>query len=102
MPLGHSTWLFQNPPTILTTGTVAGPFEAQGKIAAAIDKFHDDLWLQPNSFEQAQQRMMEEATDIAVKQAQLQNQQLGFFISGDLLNHITPTPFAATPVRIPD
>lgn len=43
MLLGHSTWLFQNKPTIISTGIVGGPFEAQGKIADDFDVLHEDV-----------------------------------------------------------
>lgn len=101
MLLGHSSWVFQNQPTILSTGVVGGPFEAQGKIANDFDILHEDLWLKQNSFEKAQQIMMEEASQIAVKKANIQKEQVDYFISGDLINQITPSTFAAQSVDAP-
>lgn len=101
MLLGKSTWQFPNPPVILTSGTVGGPFEADGKLRAHFDRFHEDLWLEQKSFEQAQQIMMEEACDIALKKHGIEKEQINFLISGDLINQITPTTYAAGTIGTP-
>ena len=72
MLMGRSSWQFNNQPVILSTGVVGGPFEAQGKIAKDFDILHEDLWLKQTSFEKAQQMMMEEASQVAVKKANIQ------------------------------
>ncbi len=101
MLMGHSSWQFNNQPVILSTGIVGGPFEAQGKIAHDFDILHEDMWLKQDSFEKAQQIMMEEASQIAVKKANIQKEQVDYFISGDLINQITPSTFAAKSVDVP-
>lgn len=98
---GQGTWLFDNKPSIISTGTVGGPFESKGNIPEAFDFFHEDLWMKQKSFEQAQQILMEESCDIALKKAQMTKEQVNFLISGDLINQITPTTFAAKTVGIP-
>lgn len=98
---GHSTWEFATKPTIISTGVVGGPFEANGKIAADFDVLHADLWLEQKSFEQAQQMMLEEAAQIALDKAELNQGAVQFFIGGDLINQITPTTFAAKTIGIP-
>lgn len=95
MLVGQQTWIFNNQPVILSTGTVGGPFEAQGNLRDAFDILHDDIWLKQTSFEKAQQILMEEACEIALKKVNLTKEQVHFFISGDLINQITPTTFAA-------
>ncbi|WP_010649637.1 stage V sporulation protein AD [Oceanobacillus massiliensis] len=101
MLAGHQTWIFNNKPVILTTGTVGGPFEANGNIPEAFDTLHDDMWLKQDSFEKAQQIMMEEACQIAIKKSSIEKEQVEFFISGDLINQITPSSFAATTMGLP-
>ncbi|MFD1849227.1 stage V sporulation protein AD [Oceanobacillus bengalensis] len=98
---GHQTWIFQNKPVIISTGTVGGPFEANGAIPKAFDILHDDMWLNKDSFEKAQQTMMEEACQIAIKKSTIEKEQVKFFISGDLINQITPTTLAARSMSIP-
>lgn len=95
MLVGHRTWVFENNPIIISTGTVGGPFEAKGNIPNDFDLLHDDMWLKQSSFEKAQQTMMEEACQIAVKNSEIEKEQVQFFISGDLINQITPTSFTA-------
>ena len=101
MLMGHNSWVFQTQPTILSTGVVGGPFEAQGKIAHDFDILHEDLWLKQDSYEKAQQLLMEEASQIAVKKAKIQKEQVNYLISGDLINQITPSTFAAKTVDVP-
>jgi len=101
MLTGHRTWIFENNPVIISTGTVGGPFEANGNIPHAFNILHDDMWLEQASFEKAQQMMMEEACQYALKNSSIQKEQVSFFISGDLINQITPTSFAAKTIGSP-
>lgn len=101
MLAGHRTWIFENNPVIISTGTVGGPFEANGKIPHAFNILHDDMWLEEDSFEKAQQKMMEEACQYAIKNSPIEKEQVSFFISGDLINQITPTSFAANTIGSP-
>lgn len=101
MLTGHRTWQFTNPPVILSTGTVGGPFEAEGPLRKDFDILHDDNWLREASFEKAQQKLMEEACQIAIKKSNIEKEQVNFFISGDLINQITPSNLAAKTMEIP-
>lgn len=101
MLTGHRTWLFENEPIIISTGTVGGPFEANGRIPKDFDLLHDDMWLKQESFEKAQRTMMEEACQLSIKNSPIEKEQVEFFISGDLINQITPTSFAAKTIGIP-
>lgn len=101
MLTGHRTWIFENKPVIISTGVVGGPFESKGKIPGAFDILHDDMWLKQASFENAQQVMTEEACQIAIKKSEITKEQVEFFLSGDLINQITPTTLAAKTMGIP-
>lgn len=101
MLMGHRTWVFENKPVIISTGTVGGPFEANGNIPNDFNILHDDMWLKQASFEKAQQTMLEEACQYALKNSSIEKEQVKFFISGDLINQITPTSFAATTLDTP-
>lgn len=98
---GASTWFFDRKPIIVSTGTIGGPFEAQGNIYKDFDILHDNMWLKQSSFEKAQQTMMEEACEIALKKSNINKEQIEFFLSGDLINQITPTSFAAKTLGVP-
>jgi len=101
MLLGHRTWTFENKPVIISTGVVGGPFEANGNIPESFDLLHADMWLNQDSFEKAQQTMMEEAAQVAIKKSPIEKEQVQFYLSGDLINQITPTTFSAKTMEIP-
>ncbi|MEW6661134.1 MAG: stage V sporulation protein AD [Bacillota bacterium] len=98
---GHQTWVFANKPTIIATGTVVGPFEAQGPLAEDFDLLHGDLWLGQPSFEKAEKKMLEEACEKAIDKAGLQKKDIQFFLSGDLMNQIISSSFTARTLAVP-
>ncbi|KGA98562.1 SpoVAD [Alkalihalobacillus alcalophilus ATCC 27647 = CGMCC 1.3604] len=98
---GHQSWLFDKKPVIISTGTVAGPFEANGAIARDFDKLHDDLWLGEESYEKAQKVLIEEAVTIAIEKEKLTKEQITFMMAGDLVNQLTPSSFAGRTLSIP-
>ncbi|HCG4536113.1 TPA: hypothetical protein NJY08_004965, partial [Salmonella enterica subsp. enterica serovar Typhi str. AG3] len=61
MLAGKRTWIFENKPIIISTGTVGGPFEAEGELADDFDLLHADLWLAQDSYEKAHKILFEEA-----------------------------------------
>lgn len=101
MKLGQHTWVFNQQPKIISTGVIGGPFEAESNLAKDFDFFKDDLWMKQNSFEDAQQILLEEASQLATEKANINEQDINFFISGDLINQITPTTFAAKTIQSP-
>ncbi|MBD3110105.1 stage V sporulation protein AD [Bacillus sp. AGMB 02131] len=98
---GHRTWIFDNKPVIVSTGTVGGPFEADGQLANDFDTLHDDLWLNQDTYEKAHRVLIEEACHKAIEKAELQQEQIQFFFGGDLINQITPTSFASRTLGVP-
>ena len=66
---GKQTFQFANPPTIIATGTVAGPFEGRGPLAEEIDVLLGDLHNGENSFEQAERSMLVQACRLAADHA---------------------------------
>ncbi len=98
---GKQTWIFDQAPVIVSTGTVGGPFEAKGKMATDFDLLHSDLWLEKKSFEQAHQLLMEEACQQAIKKSNITKEDVQFLLGGDLINQMTPTNFAANTLQIP-
>ncbi|PWU67228.1 stage V sporulation protein AD [Gracilibacillus dipsosauri] len=89
------TWIFDNNPVIVSTGTVGGPFEAKGKIAEDYDLLHEDLWLKEDSYEKAHKVLLEEASLRATEKAGITKEKVEYFLAGDLINQITPTSFSA-------
>lgn len=101
MMKGHRTWVFENRPVIVSTATVGGPFEANGKIADDFDLLHEDLWLGEDSYEKAHKVLIEEAFFQAMKKARIEKEQVQFIICGDLINQMTPSSFAARTLSTP-
>ncbi len=98
---GHQTWLFKSKPVIRATGTVGGPFEAQGAIAEDFDILHGDLWLGETSFEKAEKKFLEQACEIAIDKAGLKKADIQFFLCGDLMNQIISSSFTARTLGVP-
>jgi len=98
---GHQTWVFNNQPTIIATAVVGGPFEAKGPLANDFDLLHSDIWLEEESFEKAQTRLLEDACDKVFQKSGLQKQDIQFFLAGDLLNQIISSSFAARTMATP-
>ncbi|WP_027091209.1 stage V sporulation protein AD [Cohnella thermotolerans] len=92
---GQRTWLYPNPPVILSTGTVVGPDEGEGPLASDFDLVHPDMELQQPSWEKAERLLLEQASDIAVSKSKLKKDQIQFYVGGDLLNQIISSTFAA-------
>ncbi|GAA5417252.1 stage V sporulation protein AD [Paraliobacillus ryukyuensis] len=101
MLVGSQTWEFKRPPTILSTGTVGGPFEAKGQLTAYFDQLYDDIRCGQKTFEQANQIMLETACNLAINKSDIPKEQVQFLIAGDLTNQMTPTNFAASTLQIP-
>ncbi|MCM3732044.1 stage V sporulation protein AD [Fictibacillus nanhaiensis] len=98
---GHRTWVFENKPVIISTGTVGGPFEANGRIADDFDLLHGDLWLGQDSYEKAQKVLFEESCQKAMEKANIQKEEVQFILAGDLINQITSTSFACRTLEAP-
>ncbi|GAE91834.1 stage V sporulation protein AD [Gracilibacillus boraciitolerans JCM 21714] len=98
---GKQTWIFETPPTIISTGVVGGPFEELGNIPNDFDYFYSDQWMDEKSFELAHQHMIEDASHYAIEKANLDISDIQFFLHGDLINQLTPSSFAAKNLAIP-
>jgi len=98
---GGQTWVYDHPPVIKATGTVGGPFEAEGALADDFDILRGDLWLGETSFEKAERKLLEQACELALKKAGLKKSDLQFFLCGDLMNQIISSSFAARTLGTP-
>lgn len=98
---GHQTWVFDSKPIILSSAAVGGPFESQGTLADDFDCFHEDLWLGQDSYEKAEKKLLEEACEIAIQKAGMKKEDIQIFISGDLMNQIISSSFAARTLGVP-
>ncbi|ABR50304.1 Stage V sporulation AD family protein [Alkaliphilus metalliredigens QYMF] len=98
---GRQTWIFDSKPTIVASAAVGGPFEAQGPLREDFDILHEDIWLGQDSFEKAERKLLEQACEIAIDKAGMKKEDIHFFLSGDLMNQITSSSFAARTLGMP-
>ncbi|WP_238882840.1 stage V sporulation protein AD [Clostridium sp. YIM B02551] len=98
---GNQTWIFETKPVIISSAAVGGPFEAKGALSEDFDLLHDDVWLGEDSVEKAEKKLLEEACETAINKASMKKEEVQFFISGDLMNQIISSSFAARTLGIP-
>nr|WP_276356423.1 stage V sporulation protein AD [Cohnella sp. YIM B05605] len=101
MRQGDRSWVFPKPPVILGTGTVVGPDEGEGPLAADFDLVHPDLEIGQPSWEKSERALLEQAADIALQHAGVQKGDIQFFVGGDLMNQIISNTFAARTLGVP-
>lgn len=101
MKVGKQTWLFDNRATILASAAVGGPREARGPLAEDFDLLHDDLLFGEKSFEKAERKLLEEACELAIKKANLRQEDIEFMLAGYLSNQIISSTFTSRGLAIP-
>ena len=83
---------------IKDTSTVSGPYEKDGPLGEYFDKSYTDLYFGTDSWELAEQKLVEESIDILLKKIKLKKQDIDLVIGGDLTNQITATTFGSSGV----
>ena len=101
MLVGKQSWNFANAPAILSTGVVGGSLEKDGLLANDFDLLYDDNYVNKESHEKANRKLLEDAIEIVLQKGKIEKEQVQFFIAGDLINQMTPTTFAARTSAIP-
>ncbi|WP_160686137.1 stage V sporulation protein AD [Clostridium sp. C2-6-12] len=99
--LGGQTVKFDNPPKIISAYSIVGPKEGEGPLAQHFDQILDDDTLGKESFEKAESQMMFTAISEALRKAKLKESDIDYLFSGDLLNQIISSSFAAREFSIP-
>lgn len=98
--IGQS-WLFDKAPSLISGAAVVGRKEGEGPLGAYFDVVHDDNWLGMDSFEKAEQKILEEACHLALSKGYLRCEDVRFHLSGDLLNQTIASNFTAAHLGIP-
>lgn len=98
---GRSTWVFEKPPILISSAAVGGPFEKKCTVAEDFDYFYDDLRMGEDTFEKAEKIMMKKSVSIALEKINLTEEDINFFIAGDLMNQIITSSFSARELQIP-
>ncbi|MEG2453464.1 MAG: stage V sporulation protein AD, partial [Clostridia bacterium] len=95
MRKGKQTFIFDNPPSIISTGTIVGNRESEGPLGEYFDEALEDDIYGEKSFELAECKMQKQAIQIALKKADLTFDHIDAIVSGDLLNQIFASSFSA-------
>ncbi len=98
---GNQTVVFDNPPVILASYSVVGPKEGQGPLGKTFSKVWMDQLNGAKSWEVAESNMLQEAMQGAIDQAGIAKDQIDYMLSGDLLNQIISSNFAARQMALP-
>lgn len=99
--LGRQTVKFENPPKIIAAHSIVGPKEGQGPLSSYFDQILSDDTCGKDTFEKAESEMMFTAITEALKKAKLKEDDIDYLFSGDLLNQIISSSFAAREFSIP-
>lgn len=83
------------------TSLVAGPYEANGPFGNYFDKTYDDLYFGTNSWEDAESKLIEDSVSILLSKTKQKPSNIDLHISGDLLNQLVATNYAAKNIGIP-
>lgn len=99
--IGKRTVKMQNKPTIISTACVAGPKEGEGPLKDYFDLVLTDDLYGEKTWELAESKMVQTATEKAIQKAGKKTKDIDFMIGGDLINQLVPSSFAAREVGIP-
>lgn len=99
--IGKYTMVFDNKPTIIGFGSVAGRKESQGPLK---DKFHKIIYdprAGQSTFEQGESIFQQEAVLIALENAKKKTEDIDCIFAGDLLNQCIGSSFGLKEYNIP-
>lgn len=81
--------------------TIAGPYEKKGPLGSYFDKTYDEFYFHKKTWEQAESKLIEESIDIVLRKLNKTRFDIDVHISGDLLNQIVASNYAASRLKIP-
>lgn len=98
---GEQTIKLKDPPKIISTFSIVGPKEGAGPLSEYFDLILNDDTCGKDSYEKAESEMMFTAIKEGIKKAGLTQKDINYLFSGDLLNQIISSSFAAREFSIP-
>ena len=81
--------------------TVVGPYEKDGPLGKHFDKSYTNLYCSEETWEQAEVRLLTDSIDILLKKTHKDRKNIDLLISGDLLNQVTSSSYAALKFDMP-
>lgn len=83
------------------TATITGPIEGEGPLSKYFDYSYKEYYMGSNTWEQAEVKMVLENIDSLLNKIKKNKKDINVFISGDLLNQIVASSYAASNLNIP-
>ena len=83
------------------TFTITGPYESKGPLSKYFDKSYNDLYFDEKTWELAESKMITESVDLLLNKVNKTRFDIDVYISGDLLNQIVASNYAAANLGIP-
>lgn len=99
--IGKRTVKLENKPTIISSASVVGPKEGEGPLKDYFDMILTDDLYGEKTWELAESKMVETASQKAIKKAGKKLTDVNYMLGGDLINQIVPASFAARELAIP-
>ena len=81
--------------------TITGPKEGEGPLSKFFDKSYSEYYMGSDTWEQAEVKMNTENIDLLLNKSDKSKKDVDIFISGDLLNQIVASSYAASTLNIP-
>lgn len=99
--ISRNTFLTENPPSIKSYASIAGSKESEGPIGNCFDKIVKDSHFGQETWEQAESELQKQTVSLAISKAGLQNENIDFIFSGDLINQCIGTTYGLRSLSIP-
>ena len=98
---GRQTFIFADPPCIISWASIVGPKEGEGPWSDDFDQILPDYLWGEASWEKTESKMLREAAKLALSKQGLQTSDIELMVAGDLLNQITSSNYAAREIAVP-
>lgn len=99
--IGKKSVRFENPPCIIGCASVAGDKEGKGNFGKYFDIVEEDPLFGANTWEEAESKMQQLATEIALRKAGIESGDVRYLVAGDLLGQLIATSFGIMNFNIP-
>lgn len=85
---------------INNTYTVVGPYEYKGPLGSYFDKYYKDFYFGQKTFEDAESKILLDSIEGVLKKEKKDIQDVDLLISGDLMNQIISSNYAASKLKV--
>ena len=99
--LGKQTVAFQNPPTITSAYSIVGPKEGEGPLAKYFDIILEDEFWGEKTWEKTEAKIVKECIAGCLGNEKVNNEDIDYLFSGDLLNQCISSSFGIRERAIP-